>query len=60
VRIGEEEGTAVAGDAIVVPSQTAFELTNATNQTLRLVCCMPGGGQARLDDGTTFTPPWAE
>ena len=37
-----------------------FALDNAGDDVLRLVCCLPVGGQATLADGTTFTPPWAE
>jgi hypothetical protein len=33
---------------------------NAGAGPLRLLCCLPVGGQARLPDGSTFTPPWAE
>ena len=61
VRIGgapaEEAG---AGDAIVVPAGAQFELSNAGVEPLRLLCCFPVGGQARLADGSTFTPPWAQ
>ena len=32
----------------------------AGEDRLELVCCLPVGGEARLDDGTTFIPPWAE
>jgi len=60
VRIGDEHGRASAGDAIVVPAGAPFELSNGGDGPLRLLCCLPVGGQARLDDGTTFTPPWAE
>jgi quercetin dioxygenase-like cupin family protein len=52
--------TAHEGDAIVVPAATAFALENAGSETLRLLCCLPVGGQAQLDDGSVFTPPWAE
>ncbi len=54
----EEE--AAAGDAIVVPAGVEFELTNAGDGPLHLLCCLPVGGEARLRDGSTFTPPWAE
>lgn len=47
-----------AGDAIVVPANTDFELSNAGDTALEALCCMPVGGQARLE-GRTFTPPWA-
>jgi mannose-6-phosphate isomerase-like protein (cupin superfamily) len=58
-RIGTVTGVAGKGDAIVVPAETEFELSNGGITTLRLLCCLPVGGQARLD-GATFTPPWAE
>lgn len=51
---------AQVGDAIVVPAELMFELSNAGEAPLRLLCCLPVGGQARLADGSTFTPPWAE
>ncbi len=59
VRIGSVAGLAHEGDAIVVPADTEFELSNGGDNALRLLCCLPVGGQARLD-GATFTPPWAE
>ena len=59
VRIGSVAGLAHEGDAIVVPADTEFELSNGGDNALRLLCCFPVGGQARLD-GATFTPPWAE
>jgi quercetin dioxygenase-like cupin family protein len=60
VRLAGEEHSATAGDAIVVPADVDFELANAGDEPLQLVCCLPVGGQGRLADGTTFTPPWAE
>jgi mannose-6-phosphate isomerase-like protein (cupin superfamily) len=60
VRIAGCAGQADAGDAIVVPPDVEFELANAGSGPLRLVCCLPVGGQGRLVDGTTFTPPWAQ
>ena len=59
VRIDNADGVAAQGDAIVVPAYTEFELSNGGEGALRLLCCFPVGGQARLD-GATFTPPWAE
>ena len=60
VRVGDAAaGLAGPGDAIVVPAGVELELTNATDEPLRLLCCLPVGGQAVVD-GTTFTPPWAE
>jgi mannose-6-phosphate isomerase-like protein (cupin superfamily) len=60
VRLDGVAASASPGDAIVVPAAVAFELANEGETPLRLLCCLPVGGQARLDDGTTFTPPWAE
>ena len=60
VVIGGVTDCAKVGDAIVVPANTRFELSNVGEERLQLVCCMPVGGQAGLDDGSTFTPPWAE
>jgi mannose-6-phosphate isomerase-like protein (cupin superfamily) len=59
VRIGDDDGLARDGDAIVVPAGVTFELANGGSQPLRLLCCMPVGGEARLADGEAFTPPWA-
>jgi mannose-6-phosphate isomerase-like protein (cupin superfamily) len=60
VRIAGQRDEVAVGDAIVVPADVDFELANAGEETLRLVCCFPVGGQARLPHGNTFTPPWAE
>ena len=59
VRLGDAHDIARAGDAIVVPPGVPFELSNAGDQELRMVCCMPVGGGARAADGTVFIPPWA-
>lgn len=60
VLLGEERREAAAGDAIVVPPDTRFEISNAGDEALEALCCLPVGGRARLADGTTFVPPWAE
>ena len=60
VRIDGEPGVASAGDAIVLPAGARFELTNPSEAPARLLCVLPVGGKARLDDGTTFAPPWSE
>ena len=51
--------TASVGDTIVVPAGVSFVLANAGEQPLRLLCCLPVGGQAVLPGGEPFTPPWA-
>jgi quercetin dioxygenase-like cupin family protein len=60
VRIGGDASHARPGDAVVVPADVEFELSNAGDRQLRLLVCLPVGGQARLPDGSVFTPPWAE
>jgi mannose-6-phosphate isomerase-like protein (cupin superfamily) len=60
VRIGEERSVAAAGDAIVVPAATPFSIANGADRPLRMLCCLPVGGQVRLADGQAFTPPWAQ
>ena len=59
VSLDGARGRAEAGDAFVVPADTAFEVANDGAGPLRMLCCMPVGGQARTADAT-FTPPWAE
>ncbi len=51
--------TARTGDSIVVPPGVPFSLSNEGSGPLRLLCCLPVGGQARVGDGEPFTPPWA-
>ena len=60
VTIGGRDDVARVGDAILVPADVDFEITNAGETPLRLVCCFPIGGQARVADGDAFTPPWAQ
>jgi mannose-6-phosphate isomerase-like protein (cupin superfamily) len=60
VRLANEEREATAGDAIVVPRDTPFAIEATGDEPVHALCCMPVGGQARLADGTTFVPPWAE
>ncbi len=52
-------GVARSGDAIVVPPGVDFQISNGGESVLRLVCCLPVGGQAVTTDGR-FTPPWAQ
>lgn len=48
-----------AGDTFVVAADTQFQVTNDGHDVLKMLCCLPVGGQARTDSAT-FTPPWAE
>ena len=60
VELDGVRGTARAGDAIVVPAGVLLSLSNGGRETLRMLCCLPVGGQAQMGDGEPFTPPWAE
>ncbi len=60
LRLGGIDELAAPGDVIVVPPEQSFELSNASDEPLRMICYLPLGGQVRLPDGTSFTPPWAE
>ncbi len=60
VRLADDVRQASAGDTIVVPPDTPFAIDAIGSEPMHALCCMPVGGQARLVDGTTFTPPWAE
>ena len=37
-----------------------LELSSAGGAPVRHLSCLPSGGQERLADGSTSTPPWAE
>jgi quercetin dioxygenase-like cupin family protein len=54
------QSSARVGDAIVVPAGTEFALSNEDGLSLRMLCCLPVGGQGRIAGGEPFTPPWAE
>lgn len=59
VRIGEREQLAHTGDAIVVPPDTDFTLTNSGADLLCALCCMPVGGEAIIAGRPAFRPPWS-
>jgi mannose-6-phosphate isomerase-like protein (cupin superfamily) len=59
VRIGAVESEAGAGDTIVVPPATPFQLSTGAEPLCALVC-LPVGGQGQLPGGAPFTPPWAQ
>ena len=60
VEIDGVRQSARPGDAIVVPAEVELALANEGDQPLRLLCCLPVGGQGRIADGDPFTPPWAQ
>ena len=50
----------VAGSAVIVPPDVDFALSNPYGEPFEAVAVIAIGGQARMSDGVTFTPPWAE
>jgi mannose-6-phosphate isomerase-like protein (cupin superfamily) len=57
VRIGDVDELAHAGDTVVIPSETVFELTNGGSTLLTLLSCMPAGTEVIMGD-IRFVPPW--
>lgn len=57
VDLDDSVSTAGPGDAVVVPPGVRFGIAPTGDEPLRMLCCMPVGGQARTDD-ESFTPPW--
>jgi quercetin dioxygenase-like cupin family protein len=48
------------GDAICVPPDVTFQLSNAGSERFTAICCMAAGGEARIGDGDPFPIPWAQ
>ena len=48
------------GDAICVPPDVAFRLSNAGAERFTAICAMASDGQARIGDGDLFPIPWAQ
>lgn len=59
IHLEGEVSEAGPGDAIVVPAEKLFALSNAGEDVLTMFACLPVGGQARLPESEPFTPPWA-
>jgi len=57
-RFADDEETALAGGALIVPAAQEFDLV-ARERPADAVCMLPVGGRA-IVDGAAFTPPWAE
>ena|SRR5947209_6518308 len=51
---------ATVRDAIVIPADTDFWLSNSGTETVRMLCCLPVGGQVCVTGEDLFTPPWAQ
>ena len=49
-----------AGDTLVVPPHTVFELSTGSDAGFEAVVCFPAGGQASMPGADPFTPPWSQ
>jgi mannose-6-phosphate isomerase-like protein (cupin superfamily) len=58
--LGGRSEVATAGDAVLVPVGVDVAVANGGSGPLRMLCCLPVGGQVCVDGESTFTPPWAE
>lgn len=47
-----------AGDALIVPAGVRFSLANVGPLPFEAVAVLPVGGQATLEGGVPFSPPW--
>lgn len=58
MHIGEEESEVVAGDAVVVPSETVHWLTAGDDGATLVVTMLAYTKLVRADDGSVVVPPW--
>ena len=58
-RIGEVTHVFAAGDAIVIPAETLFALSNPGDAPFEAIAVLPVGAHARMGDAPAFIPPWA-
>jgi mannose-6-phosphate isomerase-like protein (cupin superfamily) len=59
-QLGERRYEFGAGDCLVVGRGEWFSISNPGDLPFKAVVCMPVGGRARLEDGRSLVPPWAE
>jgi quercetin dioxygenase-like cupin family protein len=57
--IGGESAELRAGDAAVAPAGSELTVTNTTDQPAHMWVTTSVGLTAKLADGNTITPPWA-
>lgn len=57
---GGEETLALAGDAVIIPAGTAWQIRNQGGVTAIAIVCMTAGGQVTMPDGADRgLLPWA-
>jgi len=59
-RIGAEVMRIAAGDAIVVPAETPFTLSNPGDAPFVAIAVLPVDAHARMGDAPAFVPPWCQ
>ena len=57
-RIGEAVHRFAAGDAIVIPAETEFALSNPGDGPFEAIAVLPVGAHVRMGDAPAFIPPW--
>ena len=60
VRIGDVQSDLPEGCAVIVPANVDFALFNPGDGCFEAIAVLPVGGQAIIEGGVAFTPPWAE
>lgn len=48
-----------AGDAFVIPAETALSLGNPFHERFEAIAVLPAGAQVHVGDQPAFVPPWA-
>ena len=56
--IGMDRHEISAGDAIIIPANTDFKLSNPSAQSFTAIAMFPIGTQAKIGNEPPFTPPW--
>jgi quercetin dioxygenase-like cupin family protein len=47
------------GDSLAIPGGAVFRIHNRSAAPFEALACMPATGQAIVEGGAPFTPPWA-
>jgi mannose-6-phosphate isomerase-like protein (cupin superfamily) len=57
-QIGGDTHLLAEGDALIVPAQTEFTLSNPGPDAFVAIAVLPVGGTARIGQAPAFAPPW--
>ena len=56
--IGADRHEISAGDAIIIPANTDFKLSNQSAHAFTAIAMVPVGTQAKIGTEPPFSPPW--